>query len=85
MLESTRVERPIQIGDRVRVVRVPPHIEDPNYPYAEVKEAFAAALGNVYRVDDVDWGGWVFLHVSEENGGIGVQPDCVELAESNAR
>jgi hypothetical protein len=79
VLESTRVDRLFQIGDRVRVVRVPPHIE--NYPYAEVKEAFSAALGNVYRVDDIDWGGWVLLDLGEDNGGIGIQPDCIELVE----
>jgi hypothetical protein len=73
----------LQVGDRVRVVRIPPHIDDPNYPYVEVKRAFAVALGNVYRVEEIDWGGWVWLHLGEGNGGIGVQPDCVERVESS--
>jgi len=69
---------PIQVGDRVRVVRIPPHIDRPDYPHAETKRAFAEALGNVYRVDEIDWGGWVWLHLRPTEG-IGVQPDCVEL------
>jgi len=73
---------PFQVGDRVRVVRIPPHIENPRYPYADVKRAFAAALGNVYRVEDVDWGGWAWLHIDDTNGAIGVQPDCVEKVQN---
>jgi hypothetical protein len=72
---------PFQVGDQVRVVRIPPHIDNPQYPHADVKLAFAAALGNVYRVEDVDWGGWVWLSIDDANGAIGVQPDCVERVE----
>jgi hypothetical protein len=81
------MENPLfKVGDRVRVVRIPAHIEDPNYPYAEVHHAFSVAQGNVYRVDSVDWGGWVWLDLGEEEGGgIGIQPDCVELVERAER
>jgi hypothetical protein len=75
---------PFQVGDRVRVARIPPHIDNPKYPHADVKRAFAAALGNVYRVEDVDWGAWVWLYIDDENGAIGVQPDCVERVENSA-
>jgi hypothetical protein len=71
------------VGDRVRVVRIPPHIENAQYPHTEVKRAFAAALGNVYKVEDIDWGGWVWLDLGAESGQIGVQPDCVELVNPN--
>jgi hypothetical protein len=75
------MDRPFQVGDQVRVVRIPPFIESEDYPYPEVKRAFAAALGNVYRVDYVDWGGWVSLSLGRRHGGIGIQPDCVELVQ----
>ena len=73
-------QTPFKIGDRVRVIRIPPHIQDPQYRFQEVKDAFAVALGNTCTVEDVDWGGWVWLYLGDENGAIGVQPDCVELA-----
>jgi len=63
----------------VRVVRMPPHLDAADYPHPEVQAAFKAALGKVFRVEGVDWGGWVFLQTKD--GGIGVQPDCVELVE----
>ncbi len=72
------MDRPFQIGDSVRVVRVPPHIESPDYPFPEVRRAFKKALGKIYSVDAVDWGGWVSLRIGRGEG-IGVQPDCVEL------
>jgi hypothetical protein len=70
---------PFQVGDRVRVVRIPPHI-DALSADAETKLAFVTALGNVYTVEKVDWGGWVMLSISDAEG-IGVQPDCVELVD----
>jgi hypothetical protein len=63
------------------VSRIPPHIVDPDYPYAEVRQAFEFALGRAYEVQSVDWGGWVMLMLEGERGGIGVQPDCVELVQ----
>lgn len=47
----------------------------------EVRRAFEVALGNTYRVEDIDWGGWVWLNISEHEG-IGVQPDCVEQVDT---
>lgn len=47
----------------------------------EVRRAFEVALGNTYRVEDIDWGGWVSLNISEHEG-IGVQPDCVEQVDT---
>jgi len=41
------------------------------------------ALGNVYRVEDVDWDSWVWLSIDDTNGAIGVQPDCVERVENS--
>lgn len=76
-----RLTKIFQVGDLVRVVRVPPHIASNDYPYPEVQRAFEIALGNTYRVEEVDWGGWVHLHLGNPHGGIGVQPDCVELVE----
>lgn len=73
--------RAVQVGDMVRVVRVPPHIASGDYPHPEVLRAFEFALGNVYRVEEVDWGGWVALTLGKGHGGIGVQPDCIELVE----
>ncbi len=70
-----------KVGDLVRVVRIPEHILASDYPWPEVLRAFEAALGNTYRVEEVDHGGWVQFFVSEALGGIGVQPDCVELVE----
>jgi hypothetical protein len=32
----------------------------------------------------VDWGAWVWLYIDDENGAIGVQPDCVERVENSA-
>jgi hypothetical protein len=75
-------QRPLNKGDFVRVVRVPPHIAATTYPFPETQAAFAAAVGRTFRVDNVDWGGWVFFWIDEEHGGIGVQPECVELAEA---
>ena len=77
------MSRPFRVGDQVRVICIPPHIETQDYPHPEVKRAFSAALGNIYRVDYVDWGGWVSLHLGYENGGIGIQPDCVELVQQD--
>jgi hypothetical protein len=70
------VERLFEVGDMVRVTRIPPYIAD--HP-PEVLRAFEFALGNTYRVEIVDWGGWVWLELNQEHGGIGVEPDCVEL------
>ena len=75
------MDRPFQIGDLVRVTQIPPHI-GADYPQPEVRRAFEFALGCTYRVTGVDWGGWVSLELSDEHGGIGVQPDCVELIEA---
>jgi len=47
----------------------------------EVRRAFEVALGNTYKVEGIDWGGWVWLSLSEHEG-IGVQPDCVELVDA---
>ena len=64
-------------------MRVPPHVESPDYPFPEVRRAFERALGETYSVDAVDWGGWVSLRIG--NGeGIGVQPDCIELVSREA-
>jgi len=70
---------PLQVGDRVRVVRIPPHLDTPDCP-PETARAFSEALGNVYCVDEIDWGGWVWLLLRPDEG-IGVQPDCVELVD----
>jgi hypothetical protein len=75
------MERPFQIGDLVRVSRIPSHI-GADYPYAEVRRAFEFALGRIYRVEGVDWGGWVMLRLESGRGGIGVQPDCVDLVQA---
>jgi hypothetical protein len=77
----SEVVRHFQIGDKVRVLRVPPFMEATDYPFPEVQMVFEKAIGNVFRVDYVDWDGWVSLNV--EAGGIGIQPDCVELVQSN--
>ena len=74
-------DQPFRVGDLVRVARIPPHIDAPDYPYEEVKCAFAAALGKTFRVEEVDWGGWVWLLMPGGAEGIGVQPDCVELVQ----
>jgi hypothetical protein len=76
------VDRPFQVGDTIRVSRIPPHISA-DYPYPEVRRAFEFALGQTFRVVDIDWGGWVWLDLDEQHGGIGVQPDCVELIEAS--
>jgi hypothetical protein len=65
----------------VRVSRIPPHIRAEDYPNMEVRRAFEVALGNTYKVEGIDWGGWVWLSLSEHEG-IGVQPDCVELVDA---
>lgn len=75
------MNRPFQIGDSVRVVRVPPNVESPDYPFPEVRRAFENAIGKIYSVEAVDWGGWVSLRVGEGQG-IGIQPDCIELVSS---
>ena len=62
--------------------RIPPQIVDPDYPYAEVRQAFEFAFGCTYEVENVDWGGWVMLKLEGERGGIGVPPDCVELVKA---
>ena len=72
------MDKALKVGDVVRVSRIPPHI-GPDYPHPEVRRAFEFALGNTYRVTSIDWGGWVWLTLGEEHGGIGVQPDCLEL------
>ena len=74
------MDRPFQTGDLVRVKQIPAHIAEHDPP--ETRAAFEFALGNIYRVSDVDWGGWVFVERNEEHGGIGVHPDCVELIEA---
>jgi hypothetical protein len=79
----TRVDRPFQIGDSVSVVRLPPNVESPDCPFPEVRRAFEGALGKVYSIDAVDWGGWVFLRIGRGEG-IGVQPDCFELVSSQS-
>ena len=78
--------RPFQVGDSVRVIRIPAHVESPDYPFPEVRRAFENAFGKTYSVDAVDRGGWVSLRVGRGEG-IGVQPDCVELVptESNSK
>ena len=76
------MERPFQIGDLVRVSRIPPHIISPDYPCAEVRQAFEFALGRTYEVESVDWGGWVMLKLEGERGGIGIQPDCIDLVQA---
>ena len=65
--------------------RIPSHLESPDYPFPEVRRDFQNAVGKIYSVDAVDWGGWVSLRVGRGEG-IGVQPDCVELVptESNS-
>jgi hypothetical protein len=70
------MDRPFQIGDMVRVF--PTHI-GVDYPAPEVRRAFEFALGRTFMVRGVDWGGWVWLELDEEHGGIGIQPDCVRL------
>jgi hypothetical protein len=79
------MERPFQTGDLVRVSRIPPHVVSPEYPYVEVRQAFEFALGHTYEVEDVDQGGWVRLKLEGERGGIGVQPDCVELVRAKEK
>jgi hypothetical protein len=78
------MERPFQIGDMVRVSRIPPHILVPDYS-AETRRAFEAALGRTYRVESIDWGGWVWLHLGADHNHeeIGIQPDCVVLVKAN--
>ena len=71
-----------QIGDLVRVSRIPPHI-GPDYPHVEVRRAFEFALGRTYKVEDVDWGSWVMLTLERGHGGIGVQPDCVHSVQTS--
>jgi hypothetical protein len=73
--------RDFHIGDLIRVVSLPPHIAKNDFPYAEVRSAFEAALGKCYRIENIDWGGWVQLTLGQPHGGIGIQPDCVELVE----
>jgi len=68
------MNRSFKVGDMVRISKIPPHIMDPAYPFPEVLQAFEFALGNVYRVEFVDWGGWVQLQLDREHGGIGVHP-----------
>jgi hypothetical protein len=72
------MDRPFQIGDSVRVVRVPPNVQSPDYPFPEVRLVFESAVGKIYLVDAVDSGGRVSLRIGEGRG-IAVQPDCVEL------
>ncbi len=74
------MQRQFEIGDLVRVAKIPVHI-GPDHPYPEVRRAFEFALSKTFRVEDIDWGGWVALTLSDEHGGIGVQPDCVQLIE----
>jgi hypothetical protein len=76
------MDRPFQVGDLVRVVRVPPNVESPDYPFPEVRRVFENAIGKIYAVEAVDWGGWVSLSVGEGQG-IGIQPDCIELISSS--
>jgi hypothetical protein len=75
------MDRPFQIGDSVRVLHVPPNVESPDYPFPEVRRVFENAVGKIYSVDAVDWGGWLSLRVGKGQG-IGIQPDCVELVPS---
>ena len=70
--------RDFQIGDRVRVIKIPAHIAQEDYPDFIVKNAFQSALGNCYSIEHIDWGGWVQLRLNEDEA-IGIQPDCVEL------
>ncbi len=81
MLKSAQVDRPFQVGDSVRVIRVPPNVESPDYPFPEVRRVFENAIGKICTVEAVDWGGWVSLNVGDRQG-IGIQPDCIELVSS---
>jgi hypothetical protein len=49
------VDRPFQIGDTVRVIRLPDYMEASDYPFPEVRSVFETALGKAFLVDYVDW------------------------------
>jgi hypothetical protein len=69
---------PFKVGDRIRMFRVPPHVDRPYYPLKRTQRIFRRVIFRPFTVLSLDWGGWVELHVTKRDS-IFVQPDCVEF------
>ena len=80
--------RAIQVGDRVRLLGIPPEVaEMPEDPELQTRRVFAICLGRIYRVVGIGRYGHLELDVSADVdplvGGfmnsIWVEPELLEL------
>ena len=79
--------RPIKIGNKVRVLKVPPLVEK-EMP-KETRQIFRRCLGKVLRVDGFGRCGFLELNVLDDGSQatpcgntIWIEPECVESVKS---
>jgi hypothetical protein len=82
--------RPIRIGDKVRVLKVPPSVAK-EMP-AETRRIFRRCVGKVLRVDGFGRYGHLELNVNDDGSQatptahtIWIEPECVEVVKAARR
>jgi hypothetical protein len=70
----------MKVGDRVRVVRVSPHLGGEN-----TQSVFERCVGHTFTVDGFDGDGWVEIDVGTITGRpfelLVMEPECLEVVE----
>ena len=71
--------RPFNIGDVIRVTRIPPAVQSDGPP--ETRRLFKRAVGMTFVVRGFERNGYLELDVSkiEPLNTIWIEPDCVQL------
>ncbi len=74
----------MQVGDRVRLLQISPHLIEGEL---HTRSVFEQCLGHVFTVQGFDDGGWIELVVDSVTGNefetIWIEPEYVELIEEN--
>jgi hypothetical protein len=70
----------MMVGDRVRVVRVSPHLREENK-----QSVYEQCVGHTFTVDGFDGDGWVEIDVGSISGRayemVAIEPECLEVVE----
>ena len=73
----------MSVGDRVRVVRVSPHL-----PGENTASVYEKCVGHTFTVDGFDGDGWVKIDVGTITGRafemVAIEPGCLEVVEQLA-
>lgn len=83
MKNAKATKATFKIGDRVKVLRIPKHLKDD--PLLKTKATFKKCLGHAFQICGFQ-GDLLELEIGSVTGKletIWIEPDCVELIESD--